>query len=220
MDAGIISATGIPVISPLPLSWLGRNNAPISPPVWATVGPMSAIQLRNLQGQIAYDLSAWNYALIGVGNKLGRYQFSTQILETYGLLAAGSNAAYSTDCVNYIHSWSPVYVNNGINDYANYFYNVTNLNEFLTNTVAQDHLAYRQIVDLYINCTNIGVIQSTDSVDSIAGLIYVAWTLGVGTGPTIANPTGTGAWAWRYNNIGLGTNSYNSGRYSVVVLSQ
>lgn len=220
MSTGIQAASGIPITSPLPLGWLGRADAPPVPPVWSSVGPFSAVQSRNLQAQIAYDLSTWNYTKIGSNNLLGRYQFSTQTLETYGLLATGSNAAYSTDCVNYIHCWSPVYVNNGINDYANYFYNINSINEFFTNTTAQEHLAYRQIADLYTGCLNAGVIESTDSVDSVAGLIYVAWTLGVGGSPTIADPNGTGAWAWRYNNIGSGTNSYNSGRYSIIILSQ
>jgi hypothetical protein len=220
MNTGIQSAAGVPITAPLPLSWLGRADAPAIPPIWASIGAFSVLQLRNLQAQIAYDLSTWNYTKIGTNNKLGRYQFSTQTLETYGLLAAGSNVAYGTDCVNYVHSWSPAFVNNGVNDYANYFYNINSLNEFFINTSAQEHLAYRQIADLYTECMNIGVIQSGDSIDSIAGLIYVAWTLGTGTGPTIANPNGTGAWAWRYNNIGAGINSYNSGRYAIVVLSQ
>ena len=219
MSTGIQSASGIPITSPLPVSWLGRSDTPTLPPEWASIGIFSAVQLRNLQAQIAYDLSTWAYTKIGSNNELGRYQLSTQTLETYGLLAPGSNNAYGTDCINYIHCWSPVFVNNGINNYANYFYNINSLNEFLTNTTAQEHLAYRKIADLYTECTNIGVIQPTDAVDSVAGLIYVAWTLGSGTGPTIANPNGTGAWAWRYNNIGNGTNSYNSGRYAVVVLS-
>lgn len=220
MTTGIQAATGIPIATPLPMSWLGRADAPTIPPVWAAIGSLTPIQIRNLQAQIAYNESAWSYSLIGDDNELGRYQIETTKLEQYGLLAAGSNAAYGTDCVNYVHSWSPTYVNNGINDYENYFYNVNSLSEFLANTVAQEHLAYKQIVDLYTGCTNIGVIQATDSVDSIAGLLCVAWTLGVGAGPTIANPNGTGAWAWRYNNIGAGANSYNSGRYAIVILSQ
>jgi hypothetical protein len=220
MSTGIQAASGIPITSPLPLGWLGRADAPPVPPIWASVGSFSSVQLRNLQAQIAYDLSTWNYTTIGTSNKLGRYQFSTVELETYGLLATGSNDAYGTDCVNYLHCWSPVYVNNGINDYANYFYNITSINEFLNNVTAQEHLAYRKIADLYTECTNVGVIQDTDAIDSQAGLIYVAWTLGVGTGPTMSSASGTGAWAWRYNNVGSGINSYNSGRYSIAVLSQ
>lgn len=219
MDTGIQLAAGVPITNPLPASWLGRADTPPTPPAWATIGPLSTTQVRNLQAQIAYDLSGWNYNLIGGSNQLGRYQISTQILEAYGLLAVGSNAQYGTDCVNYRHSWNPIYINNGINTYQNYFYNITSLNNFLSNIATQEHLAYQRLVDIYLTSLDIGAIKKSDDEQTIAGMIYVGWTLSVGTGPTISSPNGTGAWAWRYNNIGSGTNSYNSGRYSIAVLS-
>jgi hypothetical protein len=219
MDLGIQSAAGTPITNPLPKSWLGRADVPPLPPAWANIGVLSTTQVRNLQAQIAYDVSGWNYNLIGSDNKLGRYQLSTAILEAYGLLAVGSNAQYSTDCVNYRHCWQPVAINNGINSYQNYFYNITGLNNFLSNAVAQEHLAYQRLVDIYLTSVDVGAITEADNAETVAGMIYVGWTLSVGTSPTIASPSGTGAWAWRYNNIGSGTNSYNSGRYSLVVLS-
>jgi hypothetical protein len=219
MDAGIKAAAGTPIVTPLPGSWLGRASVPPTPPGWANIGVLLPIQLRNLQAQIAYDLSMWNYNLVGNSNKLGRYQVSTAILEAYGLLANGSNTAYGTDCVNYVHSWQPTMINNGINAYQNYFYNVSSLTNFLSNTIAQEHLAYQRLADIYLNAKDIGVIKSEDAPDIIAGMMYVAWTLGVGAGPTISYPNGTGAWAWRYNNVGAGANNFNSGRYSIAVLS-
>lgn len=220
MDAGIQSAAGIPITNPLPVSWLGRADLPPKPPAWANIGALSSVQLRNLQAQIAYDLSSWDYKRIGSNNKLGRYQFTTQVLEAYGLLATGSNTEYGTDCVNYVHSWQPITINTGINAYQNYFYNITSLNNFLSTATAQEHLAYQRLVDIYLTAVDVGTILAGDTADVVAGMMYVAWTLGVGAGPTISDPNGTGAWAWRYNNIGSGINSYNSGRYTVVVLSQ
>ena len=220
MYPGQKAAAGIPITTPLPLSWISRPDAPLTAPIWASVGIISTVQLSNLLAQIAYDLSGWNYNLIGNSNQLGRYQFSTQLLENYNLLATGSNTAYGTDCVNYRHCWQPTIVNNGINNYANYFYNINNINQFLSTPAAQEHLAYQYIADLYKGCTGNGVILSSDSVDVVTGLLYVAWTLGVGSAPTVGSPEGTGAWAWRYNNIGSGVNSYNSGRYATVVLSR
>jgi len=220
MDPGIKTSAGVPVANPLPVSWLGRQDAPPTPPTWANINVLSNTEIRNLQSQIAYDLSGWNYNMIGPAHEVGRYQFSSQILEAYGLLAPGSNGYYGNDCVNYVNCWSPIYVNRGINTYQNYFYNISSLNNFLTTTVAQEHLAYQRIVDLYLTSLDVGTIASTDSADTIAGMIYVAWALGVGSSPTNSNPKGTGAWAWRYFNAGDGANKYNSGRYAITVLSQ
>lgn len=219
MDLGIQSALGQSITNTLPISWLGRADAPPVPPTWANINALSNTQVRNLQSQIAYDLSGWDYNKIGANNQLGRYQFSSQVLEAYGLLAPGSNLHYGTDSVNYRNCWAPIYINTGVNAYQNYFYNVSSLTSFLTTKTAQEHLAYQRIVDLYLTCLDAGVIVAGDSADTIAGMIYVAWTLSVGAGPTGADPQGTGAWAWRYNNIGSGANAYNSGRYAIAVLS-
>lgn len=220
MYPGQQAAAGIPVPNPLPISWLGRLDAPPRPPNWAKIGNFTTAQIQNLLAQIAYDISGWDYSKIGVSNQLGRYQFTTQQLETYGLLATGANQAYGTDSVNYRNCWQPMVYNTGVNNYENYFYNVKSLSEFLATTMAQEHLAYQYFVDLYTGCVDAGVILPEDSIDVVAGLVYVAWTLGVGTNPTVPNPNGTGAWAWRYNNVGSGINSYNSGRYSIYVLNQ
>jgi hypothetical protein len=176
---------------------------------------LSGVQLRNLLAQIAYDESAWDYGLIGDDNELGRYQIDVQTLENYGLLAAGSVTAYGNDCINYRHCWQSTY-----NSYENYFYNITNIKGFLTNKTAQEHLAYQLIFDIYNNCVNVGTIKATDDTQTVAGMLNVAWTLGVGTSPSPSDPNGTGAWAWRHNNIGAGTNNYNSGRYAIAILSQ
>lgn len=215
MDLGIHAAAGLPIVNPLPASWLGRADMVSLPPAWALTSPLTSLQLRNLLAQIAYNESAWDYGLIGDDNELGRYQFDAQTLENYGLLATGSVTAYGSDCVNYRHCWKPTY-----NAYENYFYNITNIKGFLANKTAQEHLAYQLITDIYNTCVNVGTIQSVDNAQTIAGILNVAWTLGVGTGPTPGNPYGTGAWAWRYNNIGAGSNNHNSGRYAIAVLSQ
>jgi hypothetical protein len=214
------ASAGVPIPHPLPVSWLGLADAPPQPPIWAKVGKFTAVQIQNLFAQIAYDISGWDYTKIGASNQLGRYQFTTQQLENYGLLAVGSNQAYGTACINYRQCWQPTVVDTGINNYENYFYNISSLNQFIITTVAQEHLAYQYFVDLYSTCIDASVILADDPVDVTAGMIYVAWTLGVGDGPMANTPNGTGAWAWRYNNIGLGTNSYNSGRYAIKVLSQ
>ena len=219
MDAGILSSVGLSINNPLPQSWLGLTAAPPLPPAWANIGVLTSTQVRNLLAQLGYDQSGWNYNKIGTNNELGRYQFTTTVLEGYGILATGSNKEYGTECVNYQHCWQPTYINNGINVYENYFYNVGNITSFLTNTIAQEHLAYQRIVDTYLTALNINVIQASDTTDVIAGMIYVCWTLGIGTAPTSANPVGTGAWAWRYYAVGNGANSFNSGRYAITVLS-
>ena len=154
MDLGILSAAGVPITNPLPASWLGRIDAPPIPPAWANFGTLSSVQLKNLQAQLAYDLSAWDYTLIGNNNELGRYQIQPQTLENYGLLAPGSVGSYGTDAVNYRHCWQPTVVNNGQNVYENYFYNIINLRGFLSTSPAQEHLAYQMILDLYTSVSD------------------------------------------------------------------
>ena len=215
MDTGIQLATRTAPPTPLPLSWLGRSDAPPSSPDWASIAQLSAVQQQNLLAQIAYVSSAWDYKKIGPNNELGRYQVNTETLETYGLLTAGSNISYGTDCVNYQHCWrAPV------NTYAEYLTEVNNVTEFLNNASAQELLSYQRLVDLYNSCIRIGAVRTSDTADIIAGMLYVAWQLGVGTPPSADNSTGTGAYAWRYFGVGSGNSFYAAGRYAVVILSK
>ena len=205
--------------NPLPIGWLGRTDAPPSLPATASIYRLTNIEVQNLIAQVGYDKSAWDYALIGADNRLGRYQFTTQTLENYGLLATGSNQHYGTDCVNYINCWTPVAVKTS-NSYTSVNYNITNLSSFLSSIASQEHLAYQVVYDLYNALVANGSIQDTDNADVVAGMIYVGWTVGAGVQPTSAHLSGTGAYAWRYSGIGDGANSYNSGRYAITILSQ
>ena len=219
MDLGPLNALGVPVPAPLPISWLGRSDAPAAAPAWATVGTFSGKQLNYLQAQIGYDQSRWDYTKIGANHQLGRYQFTAGFLESYGLLAQGSTAAYGIDAVNFNQCWQPTYINTGANAYQTYFYNATSQLSFLSTPIMQDHLAYQSMVDLYVALTNVNAIQSADSVDVAAGMIYVAWQLGVGGPPDNASSIGTGAWGWRYRNLGNGADFYNAGRYAITALT-
>ncbi len=215
MDAGIQQASRTAPLQPLPVSWLGRSDAPVACPDWSVIAQLSAVQQQNLLAQISYISSGWDYKKIGTNNELGRYQVSTQILEDYGLLTLGSNESYGVGCVNYQHCWrAPV------NTYANYLTDVTNLTDFLNNTTAQEFLSYQRLVDLYNGCIRISAIRTTDTADMVAGMLYVAWQLGVGSAATLNNSSGTGAYAWRYFNVGAGSSYYAAGRYAVVVLSK
>lgn len=214
MDVGIQQAARQAPATPLPSAWLGRAEAPIARPDWAVVSALTAAQQKNLLAQIAYNLSGWDYAKVSANNELGRYQFDVKTLESYGLLTAGSYDSYGTDAVNYQHCWRAA-----SNSYAEYLSEVESLQNFLTNKTAQEYLAYQRLVDLYNDCLRIGTIKQNDTADVIAGMLYTAWTLGVGTAPTINNTTGTGAYAWRHYGVGTGAEYYNSGRYSAVVLS-
>lgn len=219
MDIGPQNAKGQSVQNPLPPSWLGLPTAPLHIPDSAKIFQLTSPQVRALQGQISYDASGWNYQLIGSDNQLGRYQYNTQTLENYGLLAAGSNAQYGTDCVNYLHCWKSTTIR-GSNAFSAYTYNVTSLSAFLTSTATQDHLAYQIVYDLYNTLASLGAITQQDTADVVAGMIYVGWKLGAGSLPTNTNISGTGAYAWRFSGIGNGVAPYNSGRYAVATLSQ
>ena len=215
MDLGIQQAATQAPATPLPTAWLGRAEAPLARPDWAVIGALTSVQHRNLLSQMAYNISTWAYDKIGTNNELGRYQFTVSQLELYGLLTPGSYTAYGNDAVNYQNCWrAPT------NTYADYLADVTNLLDFTTNKTAQESLANQYLFDLYNSSIRVNTIQSTDSAEVVAGMLYVAWMLGVGTSPTIATPTGTGAYAWRYFNVGSGAAYYNAGRYAVVVLSK
>jgi hypothetical protein len=214
MDAGIAQASRVLPTNPLPASWLGRPDAPVARPDWAVIAVLTATQQRNLLAQIAYDFSGWDYKKIGANNELGRYQFNVQTLESYGLLTPGSYVSYGADAVNYQHCWrAPA------STYADYLSDVANINDFLTNTSAQEFLAYQRLVDLYNSSLRVGAIRKNDSADVVVGMLYTAWVLSPGTAPTKNNTTGTGAYAWRNYNIGTGNVVYTSGRYSATVLS-
>lgn len=215
MDAGIQQATRTAPRDPLPVAWLGRADAPVPCPDWAVIAQLSATQLRNLLAQIAYTASVWDYKKIGSNNELGRYQVTPQTLETYGYLTAGATASYGTDSVNYQHVWRAF-----SNTYADYLIDIGNMTEFLNNTTAQEFLSYQRLTDLYNACVKIGAIKTNDTADVVAGMLYVSWELGVGTPANINNSSGSGAYAWRYFNVGAGATYYASGRYSVTILSK
>ena len=220
MTTGIQAAAGIAVNNPLPVAWLGRPDAPVTPSDWSSVGQLTATEIKNLQAQIAYDLSSWDYTKIGPNNKLGRYQFSTKTLERYGLLAAGSNDHYGTNCINYQSCWQETTLRKNTTSYSNYLQNITKLSEFLSSAIGQEQLADQVIHDLYNNLLANKSILIDDSADVVAGMLYVGWTLGVGTQPKYGAPAGTGAHAWRHHNIGNGAQAFNSGRYAITILSQ
>ena len=225
MDAGILQSLGQAVVAPMPLSWMKLPSAPPDLPRWANIGKLSSTQVRALAAQIGYDQSSWNYNLVGSANQLGRYQFSTTILEDYGLLHTGSNKSYGTNCVNYQHCWTQgVQITPILNSYNAYIYNTTNITTFLQTPSAQEHLAFQHISTLYENLLKINAIQESDSVDIIGGMISVAWLLGAGSAISNDAPTGMGAFQWRYSglelNLGSGVVAFNKGRYAVKVLAQ
>lgn len=222
MDIGFQQAKSFPITNSIPLNWLGRADAPFTPPAWATIDKLTSIQVKNLLAQIAYDASEWDYTKIGTNNELGRYQIGTQTLEDYGLVAKDSNRLYGTDCVNYIHCWRPVIIRKNTNSYANYIYYITNLQQFTVSISSQEHLAFQILYDLYTNLIQLDAITDTDAPDIVAGMLYVAWTIGAGTMPNKDAANGSGAYAWRYHGIGAGAASskFNSGRYAITILSQ
>lgn len=215
MNLGIQQAGRLAPKTPCPLGWLGRAEAPLARPDWSAIAGLTAIQHKNLLAQIAYDMSAWAYDKIGTGNELGRYQFTPARLEGYSLLATGSVTNYGTDAVNYRHTWRQPN-----NTYANYLNDISGLQDFLSNQTAQELLAYQLLSDLYNEATRINVIQTADTADMLAGMLYVSWVLGVGSVVTPGNPQGTGAFAWRHFNVGTGADYYNAGRYAIAVLSK
>ena len=219
-DVGIAQAKLAPVVNPLPIGWINTSSAPSPVPSWANIDKLTSIMIRNLQAQIGYDFSNWNYTKIGNNEEVGCYQITAQTLEYYGLLAKRSCASYGKDAINYNFCWRSTVIRKNVNSYSNYTYKISGLSDFLNNQTIQDHLSYQIILDLYTALKTVNLITDADTADTAAGMIYVAWVLGVGETPTIKNPIGTGAWAWRYHGNGDGIRFFNAGRYAVTILSQ
>lgn len=219
LDLGQRMAAAQSVHTPLPISWTNRNTMPSIVPTWAQFTGLTDIQIKNLAAQIVYDYSTWNYQKIGANNELGGFQFTATTLENYGVLIAGSVKQHGNSAVNYLSCWIPLTQVVTKQGYAPWVHYATSLQSFLSYPVSQCQLAYKYIFDIYNELTKIGAIKTTDTADVIAGMIYVGWVLGVGTPTTATMPQGTGAYAWRFYNVGSGAQAYNSGRYSVTVLS-
>jgi hypothetical protein len=184
-------------------------------PDWASVPALTSIQQRNLVAQLAYSVSGWDYAKIGNNNELGMYQFTSQRLEDYGLLAPGSTAAYGTEAVNYRHCWRSI-----LAPETDYDFTVSSCTDFLSNSIAQDYLTYQVIKDIHTALTKNTGILGTDSAETVAGMLVVAWHTDAGARPTLNNSEGTGAYAWRYHGVGSADEYYAQGRYSTAVLSR
>jgi hypothetical protein len=219
MDTGQRAAQAQAIQKPLPVSWLGRVDAPLYPPNQTTLSLLTNQHIRTLQAQIAYDLSSWDSSHISLGYRLGKYQIFPKTLSDFGLIIPGAYEAHGADCVNYPRFWQSTTVTIP-SSFVTFVYNVTDINSFFADSAAQDHLALQMIYQLYNSLKLNGAIQSTDTADVVAGMLYVGWTLGAGVAKTANDRSGTGAYAWRYSGIGDGINSYNSGRYAVTVLSQ
>jgi hypothetical protein len=201
------------------VSWLGRVDATPTLPAWGQVGTLTSAQTRCLLAEISYDRSQWNYGLVGADNQLGRYQFTATVLEEYGLLAATSVESYGSDAVNYLHCWTPSMIRSRVNSYANYMYNTISLQNFLTSYIAQEHLAYQLVSDLYTSAKKSGAIIDTDTPDIVAGMIYVAWVLGIDNKISVTD-SGQTALTWRNSGLGTsGAQAFNTGRYAITVLS-
>jgi hypothetical protein len=98
-------------------------------------------------------------------------------------------------------------------------YNTTSLSGFLTNPIAQEHLAYQYLYDLYTNMNKIRAITADDTAETLGGMLYVGWDLGSGTSITHESSIGAGAYAWRYSGNGNGTAPFVAGKYATGALS-
>ena len=47
MNTGPQNSLSVAIANPLPLSWLGRADAPLSFPAWANIGRLTPAEIRN-----------------------------------------------------------------------------------------------------------------------------------------------------------------------------
>ena len=207
MELGILGAGGRPVTNTVPVSWIGRPNSPV---YYGSMGNFSPVQLTSIMYQLAYISSKWDEKKYDLENyTVGKYAITSSLLVDYGYINSRFFKDHGPSSMTYAVAWTN-------KD------NIGDLIQFLTNPTLQDKLVSQSLKNNYDVMMANGTISDSDSLAIVSGMLYVSHQIGTGTGPTSANPDGTGAHYWRWH--GSTNNStydyFNAGRYAIDVLSQ
>jgi hypothetical protein len=203
LDKGPTDALTKSVRKPADKSYMSRDDNPTPS---SGVGPLDTTQVKALKTQIALSESGYNYGATEAarGNYLGKYQIGAAVLtgQDQGYIKPDAYAKYGTAAVNYPSSWTG---KDGI----------TSKESFLANPSVQEASMDRLLQSNYKTLSKIGAVNSSDSTDTVAGMLSTSHLLGAGGAKTWRR-TGAGADA---NNTS-GTSYFNMGRYAVNVLAK
>jgi len=200
-DAGLKSALGGSVRKPASKEEMYRSD---NPTPTKGVGNLDPIDKKALKTQIAKSESGGKYDIVesNRGNYLGKYQVGASALVGEGYIKPDAYAKYGTAAVNYPSSWTG---KDG----------VSGKQDFLNNHSAQENAMDGLLDKNYAALQRTGGVRSTDSKETVSGMLATSHLLGAGGATTWRN-TGGGADA----NGTTGTAYFNMGRYASNVLAK
>jgi hypothetical protein len=200
-DAGIKAALGGSVRKPASKEEMYRSD---NPTPTKGVGPLDPIDKKALKTQIAKSESGGKYDIVesNRGNYLGKYQLGASALVGEGYIKPDAYAKYGTAAVNYPSSWTG---KDGVHGKQ----------EFLDNHSAQENAMDGVLDKNYSALRATGGVSSSDSKETVSGMLATSHLLGAG-GATKWRNTGGGADA----NGTTGTAYFNMGRYASNVLAK
>ena len=156
---GITSASSETLTNPAPSSsFISQTNPTTS------IGELDKSSVRTLLAQIGHNNSNGNYSAISSNGLIGKYQLSSESLQSLGYLKPGTGQ--TAEDINNPNNWTG---KNGI----------MNSNDYLTSPAIQDQAALDYAKDNYASLQQLGLITSTTTKSAIAGLLSVANNLGV-----------------------------------------
>lgn len=186
---------------------LMNNAVAVMPP--KGIASLTKSQVKALLLQIAYSESRIDYAAVGVGNQLGKYQFDTDTLVEYKYIKPDFFRKYtqfdtpgSLGTIKIEQAWTN---REGINS----------ARDFLTAYGVQEKIMFQRLTALHTQMQNNQAILAQDSVSTKLGMLYVAHRVGLAaakrwrdTGLTESSSTGEPAGVY-----------FSLGRYAGEVLS-
>lgn len=223
-QAGITAASGKSVTKQAPAELMKRSNAPKTGASIDSVGTkgtstfipgLDPAQFAALMTQIAYSESDFAADYNG-GTRIGRYAANAIILTEYGYIKPDYLRKYKLEAVTQRGAWTG---KDG----------VESIDDFKLNIAAQDYCMENFIKDSfnYLKSSSPKGLEYEDSVCTVAGMIYVAysfrdWDAEVGSAVSGMCQLAT---KWRRENVGTNAqgktpiDSYNEGRYAIDILS-
>lgn len=196
-DLGILNSVGKSVTYPVPVSWLGKPDAPTHRGLF---GNFTDTQINNMLAQLAYSCSQWNSKAFDLTKyTLGKYAVTSTQLAQYGYLNSKFVTSHGANSFTYAIAWTNT---DGLSDAA----------QFLLSPITQDTLAFWLMQTNYNDLLASGGIIADDSASVVAGMLFVAHYLS----------SAQAAQQWRA--VGSTDNRtydfYNAGRYAIEVISQ
>lgn len=198
---------GRPLLNRCAPKTLMNNAVAVMPP--KGIGSLTKSQIKALMLQMAYSESRIDYAAVGIGNQLGKYQFDTETLVEYKYIKPDFFGKYtqfdtpgSLGAIKIDQSWTN---RDGINS----------VRDFLAAYGVQEKIMFQQLGALHTRLQNNQAILAQDNVSTRLGMLYVAHRIGLAAAKRWRD---TGVTEFSTNGESPGV-YFSLGRYAGEVLS-